>query len=373
MYLEKLKAQQHEETTNADERASSPSALSEQPTGSVEAEQLWLRDMEAKYGEGTYQLFRSLYKDLCDEIRREYYTKPPPPFPVEQGRGHATRERPRSTFVEDAGATPSEASPIAWSVVYQPANNCVVFRRDAVPSARQGRIVAYSKVEAADPPRLNALLTFADWCPIEVFIERRGVIMHISVACNEGGMHMRNVRVYRSPNEVNKLGEEDGESSNGNVREGAQDGGGRGEKKTSRRTVSSGERDRNTPRRNRQQQKRQTPECKTPANVLDITDDAEWCRQNLCYDGPCLWHLEMDFLNELYDVMQDHGISLDWVRWVSEWVHYLEHVNYTWWSVGMLEELVPTPQRGPESDFLTEAEREALDEPAEDWLSPRTI
>lgn len=391
-HVERLKQQQREEAAQqtSDQGCSHMSAADGETISAEEAEQLWLREMEAKYGEGTYQLFRPLYKDLCDEMRREYFTKPPPPILVEQptkaaraapntphqksqemvGEERVEAQAPPATFVStDETSSPHQ---VTWSVVYQPANNCVVFRRDAVPSLRQGRVVAYSKVVVADPPKLNSLLTFADWCPIEVMIERRGVIMHLSVACNEGGMHMRNVRMYRSPKENDRCSEADATGVESDAH--GEQGGSVNAASTDGDVVNEEEEGKGSKFRRKQelspQQLQQHP---TPANILDATDDAEWCRQNLCYDGPCLWHLELDFLNELYDVMQDHGITLDWIRWAAEWVSYLEHVNYTRWSVGVLEELVPSSQRGPENDFLTEGEREALDEPAEDWLSARAI
>ncbi|EPY32202.1 hypothetical protein STCU_02929 [Strigomonas culicis] len=184
------------------------------------------------------------------------------------------------------------------------------------------RVLAYSTVELKDPPRLNSLLTFADWFPVEVLLERRGVVLHLSMAANEGGMHMRNVRAYELPSAA----------------AGAGDGGA---------AVSD--------------------------YVWGTTDDAAWLRQHLCYDGPCLWHLEMDLQNELYDTMQDHGVDLDFMRWAAEWVSYLEHVCYTRWCLGVLDVVLPEgPGRGPEEDFLTAGERAALDEPVEDWLAART-
>ncbi|KAG5490281.1 hypothetical protein JKF63_00401 [Porcisia hertigi] len=343
----------------------------------VNEETQWTRSMVKKYGTGNYMLFRALYKDLCDEIRREYYTKPPPPppgttrttstspLPLSPGaapnaHGWAKREvnttftgtpgrQSSSVDVAGSSASPTQAEVIpeasasedsddgtvhstqkaaegcspwqpdetygdgSWSVQHRVEDNVVVFHRDAVKQGRLAVVHAWARIELKDPPRLNAVLTFADWIPIEVCVERNGVIVHFSMASNEGGMHMRNVRVYAP---------------------------------------------------------KSREEC---AALLDPSDDGAYVRNNFYYDGPCLWHLEQDMLNELYDVMQDHGISLDWIRWASSWVFYLEHVNYVRWNLGMLEELIPTSVRGPEEDFLLPVEKALLEEPVEDWLSAHSI
>ncbi|ESL08901.1 hypothetical protein TRSC58_03388 [Trypanosoma rangeli SC58] len=232
----------------------------------------WELAMGDKYGSGTYKLFRPLYKDLADEIRREAGVRPPPPME-------------------------------GWTARHDAATNLAVFERAADAASRTGRVVAYSPIVMANPPKINALLYFIDWFPVEVLVARNGVIVHFSMASNEGGMHMRNVRAYT-----------------------------------------------------------EAPQ------LLATTDDAAWVRRHLHYDGPCLWHLELDVQNELYDVMQDHGVTLDWMRWAAGWVYYLEHVAYLHWSVGVLEQLIPSAQRGTEDDFLTPEEKEELSKPVEEWL-----
>ncbi|KAG5464237.1 hypothetical protein LSCM1_00418 [Leishmania martiniquensis] len=363
--------------------ASSPGALTVMAHGRralstedvVDEETQWARAMADKYGPGNHQLFRALYKDLCDEIRREYYTKPPPPPPATRttaaspslATAEAAGEVPRgahqdtnsastvspkqSSEASSAGTTassveaeglpgkpegedgsdevahaaeqtawprPSLNPPVtcgdgSWAVQHRPEDNVVVFRRDAVKEGRLGAAHAWGRIELKDPPRLNAMLTFADWIPLEVCMERNGIIIHFSMASNEGGMHMRNVRVY-------------------------------------------------APR-----------SAEERAALLDPSDDGEYARKNFYYDGPCLWHLEHDMLNELYDVMQDHGVTLDWVRWAASWVFYLEHVHYVRWNLGMLEELIPSSVRGPEEDFLLPVEKALLEEPVEDWLREHSI
>lgn len=302
-----------------------------------EAEQ-WAAAMANKYGAGNYQLFRPLYKDLCDEVRREYYTKPPAPPSAAAARRRAPEVAEagdsREGEVSGASETTSAAAAAAhdgtsspphptppettygdgtWSVDYRAADNVVTFDRFAVKEGRLSAVHAWSRVELKDPQRLNAVLSFADWIPIEICVERNGVMIHFSMASNEGGMHMRNVRVY-APNSAEER-----------------------------------------------------------AALLDPSDDGEYARKKFYYDGPCLWHLELDFQNELYDVMQDHGVSLEWVQWVASWVFYLEYVAYVKWNLGLLEELIPSAVRGAESDFLTAEEKALLEEPVEDWLEAHTM
>lgn len=292
-----------EQPRDSEQANAAPSGSCETDLSRESLEWSWRQLMGQRYGEGNYALFRPLYKDLCDEMRREYATKPPPPL------SHYRHPSPTSAASEDGTQTVTDAPSAAsqWSVRHEPLVNLMVFTRPAQPATRQARVVAYSPVELHDPARMNAVLTFADWCPIEVLLLRRGVILHFSIASNEGGMHMRNVRAY------------DAEAHPG-------------------------------------------------AALMDCNENAVWVRQNLFYDGPCLWHLELDVQNELYDVMQDHDITLDWVRWVAQWVHYQEHVNYVRWSLQILEELIPSANRGSEDDFLLQSEKALLDSPSEDWL-----
>ncbi|EPY39536.1 hypothetical protein AGDE_04392 [Angomonas deanei] len=271
-----------------------------------EEERDWILYQGDKYGEGNYQLFRPLYKELCDEVRREYYAKPPPPLETKEpawvgGEGKA----------EDNGR---------WSTRYSRAHNTLVFTRPAMPRAGLGRVAAYATVELKNPDKLNDVLLFADWFPIEVFVERKNIVLHFSIAANEGGMHMRNVRAYDA-------------------------------------TAAPTEAD---------------------VDWLELlmdgtTLEAAVVRHEHFYDGPCLLHLELDLQGELYDVMQDHGVHLEWVRWAASWVFYAEHLRYTRWGLDLLETLIPTAVQGPEEDFLLEAERELLDEPVEDWLPAHAL
>lgn len=126
------------------------------------------RRMQTRYGEGTYDLYRSLYKDLSDEMRREVHAKPPPPMEE-------------------------------WRIEHQPGSAFVGFVHEppAGTPASISRVYAWTNVTLADPNQMNEVLTFLNWYPIEACVVRNGVIMHFSVAYVEGSLHLRNVRVYR--------------------------------------------------------------------------------------------------------------------------------------------------------------------------------
>eukprot|EP00796_Vickermania_ingenoplastis_P008139 gene8139-5673_t len=400
----------------------------------AEAEALpWETRMARLYGEGNYPFFRSLYKSLCEEMRREVYTKPPSAFetviaPVHQRRleqdggthdpapGPDAAATTTSTDVADAatrseeeckpapGASPSSASAAAgttspssspfgpWSVHYNAPTNTLVFERRPLaphrgsgaavtpPPYRSGsfaaaaaaaHVVAYAKVELKDPERMNAQLTFVDWCPVEVFIRRDDVVLHFSMACNEGGMHMRNVRVYdatTSLEEPLKLWREamrlrveraplSGDDSH-------VDAPGADEHRAKKEEEKAGDDSATS-----SSSSSTVPQC-----MWDMLCDPDGgpgmfeSVRRLYYDGPCLWHLELDMQNELYDLLQDYGVDLNWMRWMHEWVFYYEHRITVQWMCGVLLRLVPPELQGGEEDFLTPEEREAMDEPFSDWI-----
>ena len=127
------------------------------------------KTMRETHGEGTYDLFRALYKELCDEMRREIATKPPPPI---------------------AG----------WRVEHDKrTNGCVGFIREAPAGSPPGTssVYAWARVELADPSQLNEVLTFVNWYPIEACVVRKGHVLHFAVAYSEGNLHLRNVRAYK--------------------------------------------------------------------------------------------------------------------------------------------------------------------------------
>lgn len=355
----------------------------------------WKRRMEGRFGEGTYPFFRALYKDLCEEMRREFFTKPP-------SSPGATGQPVTCAAPSGSSSLPKQEARGKWNIQYFPITNSLAFERPPVnalsskakaqpatsaenstAAAHQpgtaskseafesAHIIAYAKVEVSDPPKLNALLTFANWCPVEVFIAREDVILHLSIACNEGGLHMRNVRVYdgnlcfedqlQLQRRMESLG-----------------------KVNTERIASSGVSESTTnpsspacpgekPEGEKASRKKTLKELffDPLAGPAAFEDVRSWF-----YDGPCLWHLELDFQNELYDVMQDYGIDVQWVRWVSEWVFYYEHRITVRWMLRMLTSLIPPSTLNEiagdgedvESLFLTAEERDDLDRPANDWV-----
>ncbi len=128
-----------------------------------------------EHGEGTFRFFRSLYKDLCDEMRREKFSKPPPPLLF--------------------AGTP-------WRVVHDEVNNQLLFERPADEAKGLGRVLVTTTAKMGDPPKLNDILTFTLWYAAEALIERNGTIMHVSLGQAECNMHIRNVRMYQSMPEL---------------------------------------------------------------------------------------------------------------------------------------------------------------------------
>jgi len=321
-----------------------------------------------RYGPGNYALFRSLYKGLCEELKSELHTIPPPPFDV-------------------SGDEESR-----WQVSYHPSTNMLQFYRAAAvtptatgtektggeePSTTTGAassstssslsfmnaaVVAYAKVEMKNPPRLNALLTFADWCPMEVLIQTgAGVILHFSIACNEGGMHMRNVRAYDAKMHVSR--QEDAAEKRSMSGPAADEGDGAAAATDSGDTVAEGSSRALTLEEVLFPSSSQSDSSQPGAAAFESI-------RHMLYDGPCLWHLELDFQNELYDIMQDYGIHLDFVRWVSKWVFYYDHRLSVQWHSEVLMKLIPPALQGraSEDDFLTPEEKGKFDEPASDWI-----
>jgi hypothetical protein len=121
-------------------------------------------DGRNKYGEGSYDLYRALYKELCDEMRREKHIRPPPPYR-------------------------------AWQAEHVPGTKQVSFVR---PPAFEGdaTVYAWGALELGDPSMMNEMLTFLSWHPIEACIVRGNHVMHFVCSCGEHQMHLRNIRVY---------------------------------------------------------------------------------------------------------------------------------------------------------------------------------
>ena len=239
----------------------------------------WKDQMEQKYGPGSFPLYRALYKDLCDEMRREINTKPPPPMD-----GFTTHHTPGTDYV--------------------------VFTRDSKEDEKgSGRIFAYGKLRLADPTKMNEMLTFLNWYPIEVCMVRDGLVLQASIGNVESQFHMRNIKVYPDPN--------------GDL-------------------------------------------------TTQYTNEANYLRNIVTYDGPYWGHLEADLQSELHDTVFDHGINPDSLHWFTEWVSYLEHFEYTRWSL-MMQKAILSGGVEKEEDVLTRGEREQLDLATEEWLPSRNV
>lgn len=252
------------------------------PPNTAESRSEWVRAMQEKYGEGTFNLFRPLYRDLVDEVRREAQTKPPAPHK-------------------------------GWSVEVSNEQNVIVARKAENTEERTGRVLAYTHIKVGNPPKLHQGLLFVDFFPVEVLVERNGVVLHFSTCAIEGQMHLRNVRVHKS----DALG--------------------------------------------------------VDTHLLDVNPATLWARHNLLYDGPCLWHIETDMQSELHEIMMDHGVDMQVVLWLAEWAHFAEHAAAVRWMLGLMEAVLPEGRRGGEDDFLTVEEMEELSKPAEEWLAARFI
>ncbi|CUG90007.1 Hypothetical protein, putative [Bodo saltans] len=257
-----------------------PQALDGEPLNTNARRGEWVQAMQEKYGEGAFQLFRPLYRDLVDEMRREANTAPP---------------------------TPKKG----WSVALDDKVNLVVARREANAAEKTGRVVAYTNIKMANPPKLHQGMYMADFFPVEALVERNGVIMHFSSCAIDRRLHLRNVRAYA----VDALG--------------------------------------------------------PGTDIMSLDANVLWSTHNLLYDGPCLWHLEVDMLNEMYELMMDHAVDMDFVLWMGDWATYAEHVAATRWMLGLMDAVIPEDRRGGEEDFLLEEEMEELSNPPPDYTSSR--
>lgn len=399
-----------------------------------ETKQLWKAQLVERYGLGSYPLFCAIYKDLCEELKRELYTKPPSKFETSPSCGPSpsvpnvsspSSSSPSSSSPSTSSSTISttkerEQGNASWKVQYYPATNTLVFDRPPLPvestsatffsssfiantpaaskivegAAASAHIWAYAKVHVTDPPKLNALLTFADWCALDVFVERQGHILHFSIASNEGGMHMRNVRIYDAtmpldaPLKLEKEAERYSKSRSCLSRNEEKVDEGPHPPPPSLQHTSKGDdadegKELNVHGSGNANDKKPLSDAgvtpysssSSPLTIRDIFfgdtlagPGAFDTVRHWFYDGPCLWHLELDFQNEMYDLLQDYGITLDWVRWASEWVFFYEHRLSVQWMCSVLLDLIPAYRQGPEEHFLTEEERAVLDEPASDWI-----
>jgi hypothetical protein len=233
--------------------------------------------MQAEMGGGNFDIYRSLYKEMSDELRREITAKPPAPID-------------------------------GWTVQHTPGTGHVGFMKKS-PGTTGSHVYAWAKVELADPEQMNEVLTFLNFYPIEACIVRRGHVCHFSVSYVEGNMHLRNVRIYKD----------------------------------------------------------------ATGQLAQFAADINYVRQNLRYDGPFIGHLEMYVLTELYDIMQDHGVDVNFLRYCGSWVAYLEHVEYIRWIRGFMRAVAPDTPITDETKLLSKEEKEELDTVAEEWLPAHNV
>lgn len=83
--------------------------------------------------------------------------------------------------------------------------------------------------------------------------------------------------------------------------------------------------------------------------------------------------LELKLQQELYEIMMDHGVNVDFMMWVSQWVYFVEHQAWLNWTINILNNLIPIEKIESEDDVLTKAEQEILKERTEDWLPARDL
>jgi hypothetical protein len=163
--LEKVQAETDPAPTENDSTEPDP-----HPTYATDEEWEDIRmQMSGKHGEGTYSFYRAMYKDFCDEMRREMHAKPPAPYAP------------------------------GWRIDHKPGTNFVVFVREQTEEDKAkgiGKVFAYADVKIGDPSRINELMTFVNWWPIDVLIIRDGVCMQVSLGNVESQFHIRNMKIY---------------------------------------------------------------------------------------------------------------------------------------------------------------------------------
>lgn len=124
---------------------------------------------EPKYGRGSYQFYRSLYKDLCEEMRVEREAKPPPPFNSKK----------------------------LFHVNHKPGTNYVSFYCEGDQKKRIGDVYAYANLKFCNPPIINPLIVAVDWHPLDVCVVRNNIVANFNVKLVENHLNLRNVKMFR--------------------------------------------------------------------------------------------------------------------------------------------------------------------------------
>jgi hypothetical protein len=127
-----------------------------------------LKKLQETFGEGTGDLYRGLYRDLCDELRREKQLKPP---------------APNSHFGD-------------WRMQHENGKDWMTFSR----KAGNADVLVGGRLSMRDPSQINETLTFLSWYPLEVLIKRDAYIMHFQMSVAEVQLYPRNIRCYHDPN-----------------------------------------------------------------------------------------------------------------------------------------------------------------------------
>ena len=120
--------------------------------------------MQSKLGEGTYDLYRAIYKDLCDEMRREVFARAPAPV---------------------AG----------WTAHHEPYTRFMTFKRTKRPE-EDFEVIVHAEVAIQDPKTINEVMQFLNWYPFEVFIRRGEYTSQMSCCFVESNPQIRNFKIY---------------------------------------------------------------------------------------------------------------------------------------------------------------------------------
>ncbi len=199
----------------------------------------------AKYGDKPFKFYQALYRELCDEMRREAFSKPPVPY-------------------------------LDWTVDYERGRGWVAFKKPAAGPLKLP-VEVYAPLFLGDPKKMNEKIEFLIWYPMEVFVRKSNLVIHISVAGFEANMHFRNMAIYDDP------------------------------------------------------------EGKT----IGMSLEAQHERKIVRYNGPWSLHLEEDVMCELWDTTMDFTIDPKWARFSSEYVYYCEHVEYLRWLRHLMDLAIP--------------------------------
>lgn len=142
----------------------------------------WEMALEEKFGTGTHRLRRALFRELCDEMRGEIDTKPPPPLS-------------------------------GWKVGHIDGTDAITFSLDRSFSKDGYECFAIGRLYFKDPPSMAAHAGFIDNHFVDIFVERNGVVIHFHVAFVEKNLEVKNIKVFKKNALSELLGEDEIEKS----------------------------------------------------------------------------------------------------------------------------------------------------------------